>query len=355
VISDASDRIVGAFIFPDVWQQWTEDEAKRRLEDLAGYGVNAIFTESETYRDDLIDLAHEQGFRWFGGIACFSDHANGHQILRQRPELWPVQESGRPRSQMEWYIGVTPTFHDYNQSILEMIQRVVEAHPLDGLFLDFIRWPIHWELEARVGAAPPSQSSFDPHTMGRFQEETGIRLPGELTDIADRARWILAHHRSEWTNFKCAVITDFVRQVVTRIRSVRGDDLMVGLYVPPLPSNWLEAWAGQRLSELAGLVDIVSPMAYHAILHRASDWVGEVIADWSTQVPHPLLPIVQVDSEEGTNSGADWGPPIPLEEWGGLVRLVWSSRAVMGLVAFTGTALLANGRGEKLLESLKES
>ena len=354
MIRDSSDRIVGAFIFPDVWQQWTADEAKRCLEELAGFGVNAIFTESETYRDDLIELAHEQGFRWFGAIACFSDHANDHQLLQRRPELWPIEESGRLRPQMEWYIGVTPTFHDYNQSILEMALRVVETHPLDGLFLDFVRWPVHWEIEARTGAAPSSQSSFDPHTMERFQQETGIRLPGELTDSAGRARWILAHHSGEWKDFKCAVVTDFVRQVVTQIRAVRGDDLMVGLYVPPLPSNWLETWAGQRLSELALLVDVVSPMAYHAILHRSSQWVGEMITDFSTQVPHLLLPIVQVDSEEGKKSGADWGPPIQLEEWGSLVRLVWDSRAVLGLVAFTGTALLANGRGERLLKSLKE-
>jgi hypothetical protein len=347
------DRIVGAFIFPDVWQQWTEDEAKRHLDDLAGFGVNAIFTESETYRDDLIELAHERGFRWFGAIACFSDHANDHQLLRQRPELWPVEESGRPRPRMEWYIGVTPTFQDYNQSILERVQRVAQKHPVDGLFLDFIRWPIHWELEARAGAAPRCQSSFDPHTLERFQEEMGISLPRESTDIADRARWILTHHSSDWREFKCSVITDFVGQAVARIREVRGDDLMVGLYAPPLPSDGLEVWAGQRLSALASLVDVISPMAYHAILHRSPQWVGEVIADLSTQVPDPLLPVVQVDSEEGRESGADWGPPIPLEEWDSVLRLVSDSPAVLGLVAFTGTALLGSGRGERLRRALK--
>jgi hypothetical protein len=284
-------RIVGAFIFPDVWEQWTEDEAKQQLDNLAGFGVNAIFTESETYRDDLIEWTHERGFRWFGAIACFSDHANDHQLLRKRPELWPVEESGRPRPQMEWYIGVTPTFNDYNQSILERAQRVVEAHSLDGLFLDFIRWPIHWELEARAGAPTPSQSSFD---------------------------------------------------------------LMLGLYVPPLPCDELESWAGQRLSELSSLVDVISPMAYHAILHRSPPWVGEVIADLSTQVHHPLLPVLQVDSEGGKEAGADWGPPIPLEEWESVVRLVSESPTVSGLVAFTGTALLGEGRGESLLRSWQQ-
>ncbi len=347
-------RIVGAFIFPDVWEQWTEDEAKQQLDNLAGFGVNAIFTESETYRDDLIEWTHERGFRWFGAIACFSDHANDHQLLRKRPELWPVEESGRPRPQMEWYIGVTPTFNDYNQSILERAQRVVEAHSLDGVFLDFIRWPIHWELEARAGAPTPSQSSFDPHTLQRFQEETGISLPGKLAGTADRACWILTHHSSQWKEFKCSVITDFVRQMVTRIRAVRDDDLMLGLYVPPLPCDELESWAGQRLSELSSLVDVISPMAYHAILHRSPPWVGEVIADLSTQVHHPLLPVLQVDSEGGKEAGADWGPPIPLEEWESVVRLVSESPTVSGLVAFTGTALLGEGRGESLLRSWQQ-
>ncbi len=347
-------RIVGAFIFPDVWQQWTEDEAKHQLDNLAGFGVNALFTESDTYRDDLIEWAHQRGFQFFGAIACFSDHANGHQLLGQRPELWPVEASGRRRPQMEWYIGVTPTFDDHNQLILKRAQHVVETYSLDGLFLDFIRWPIHWELEARAGGPTPSQSSFDPHTQQRFQEATGIQLPGKLAGIADRARWILNHHSGQWRDFKCSVITDFVGQMVTRLRAVREDDLMLGLYVPPLSCDGLESWAGQRLSDLSSLVDVISPMAYHAILHRSPPWVGEVIAEVSTQVSHPLLPVVQVDSEEGKEAGADWGPPIPLEEWESVVRLVLESPDVSGLVAFTGTALLSEGRGERLLKSLKQ-
>ncbi len=65
------DRIVGAFIFPNVWQQWSRNEAKRRLDELAGFGVNAIFTESETCSEDLIELVHEQGLGWFRAVACF--------------------------------------------------------------------------------------------------------------------------------------------------------------------------------------------------------------------------------------------------------------------------------------------
>ncbi|MDA2933749.1 hypothetical protein MYX82_05345 [Acidobacteria bacterium AH-259-D05] len=342
------DRIVGAFIFPDVWQKWTEAEARGTFEALADFGINAIFTEAESYRDDLIALAHQLGLRWFGAIACFSDHAHHHQLLHQRPELWPIDETGQRRRQMEWYIGVTPTFEQHNTSRLELAQNLVEAHHLDGFFLDFIRWPIHWELELRPGAGEPLQSSFDSHTLDRFQKETGMRLPKDLGDTASRAHWILTHHSAIWRKFKCAVITDFVRQAVTRMRAVRGTDLILGLYAPPLPVDLLESLAGQLLPELASLVDVIAPMAYHAILHRPPQWVGELMVDLATQVPHQLLPVLQVDSKEGTEVGADWGPPIPLGEWETVLRLALDSPGALGLVAFTGTALFGDGRGPKL-------
>lgn len=131
------DPIIGAFIFPDVWQAWTEGEARDVLDALQGFGVNAIVTEAEIYRDDLIALAHAHGLRWFGGIVCFSDHANENRLLDDRPELWPIDETGRRRPQMEWYTGVTPTFDDYNASRLALAERLVRSHDLDGFFLDF--------------------------------------------------------------------------------------------------------------------------------------------------------------------------------------------------------------------------
>src|SRR5215213_1308922 len=102
-------RTIGAFIFPAVWESWSLNKASDMFKSLQDFGVNTIATESETYRDDLIELAHRLNMRFVGGIACFSEHGRNHQLLRDRPELWPVLESGERRSLMEWYIGVTPT------------------------------------------------------------------------------------------------------------------------------------------------------------------------------------------------------------------------------------------------------
>ena len=268
-----------------------------------------------------IDVAHRLGLRWFGGIACFSDHAHGHQVLRERPELWPIDETGARRPPMEWYIGVTPSFDDHNASRLDVAERLVGEHALDGFLLDFIRWPVHWELELRPGAPPPLQSSFDPHTLARFQSEAGIRLPADLTDAARCAAWILAHHRPAWQAFRCRIITDFCRRAVVRLRAARGPELTLGLYALPLPGPSLAWIAGQQLGDLAPLVDVIAPMAYHAILHRPPQWVGDTVQAFARACPGQVLPVLQVDSSEGAAAGADWGPPISSGECQAVLQL----------------------------------
>jgi hypothetical protein len=343
--------IIGAFIFPEVWNVWDQVEARSILGRLRDFGVNAIFTESESYRDDLIRLSHQMGLLWFGGIACFSDHAHSNQLLSKRPELWPIDEDGNRRPPMEWHIGVTPTFEDYKTSRLELIEQLVRTHEFDGFMLDFIRWPVHWELELRPGASRPLQTSFDPHTLACFQTQTGINLPNHVLDPASRARWILTHHASEWTEFKCSVITQFVRAATTRIRSERNREFVLGLYALPLPPNEMESIAGQRLQDLASFVDVIAPMTYHAILHRHTPWVTEIIESTERFIPGKLLPVLQVDSAEGIEAGADWGPAVPPSEWEEVVRHALRSSSIRGLIAFTGTALFRDQRGE-LLETI---
>src|SRR5690242_11129238 len=142
-----SDQIVGAFIFPGAWRD--RDQFRALLRAFRGYGINAVMTESEQYDVAAIDSAHELGLRFYAGVACFSDHATNFHELAQRPELWPILETGERRPQMEWYVGLTPTDREHQNHVLARIAAIAAIYPIDGLFLDFVRWPIHWELELR--------------------------------------------------------------------------------------------------------------------------------------------------------------------------------------------------------------
>jgi len=337
--------VIGAFFFPDTFRGSAADrDSAVWLERLAGYGVNAIFTEAETYDDGWIALVHSFGLRWFAGVACFSDHANQNRAVREHPELWPVTETGRRRRPMEWYVGITPTYEDYAEARLDLMARLAGQHAFDGFMLDFVRWPLHWELECRPGVRP-QQAGFDPHTLQRFQEFAGRSIPGRTA--AQKAAWILTEMRDRWIDFKCQVITAFVAKAVAKLKAARSA-LMTGVYVLPLDSTAQEELAGQRVADLAALVDYIAPMAYHAILHQPPEWAERIVRQTAGVAPGRTLPVLQVDSREGPPVGADWGPPIPPAEWEEVVGRVLRVPGVCGCVAFTGSALAYEDRGNRL-------
>lgn len=336
--------LIGAFLSSDVWRAWTLDEAARNLEQYQSFGINAIVTESATYRADLIDLAHRLDMRWFGGAACFFDRP----ALDANPALWPINERGERCPPLEWYVGIMPTHEDYNAARLDLIEGLVREHDLDGFILDFIRWPIHWELELRPDASEPLQSSFDPHSLARFQAAADLALAAPLDDAATNARYILDNHRAAWVDFKCGVITDFVAEVSERVR-VAKPDMTLGLYAVPVGPDIREATAGQRVPDLAPHVDLILPMAYHAIMHQPPEWVGAITAAFDTEAPGQVLPIIQVAGSEGAQAGEDWGPAISVDGWGQAVQSALDSPGGKnGLIAFTGDRLFEVGKGERL-------
>lgn len=346
-------RSIAAFIFPHIMAAWSPAERDRNFRSLKDWGVNTISTESEAYSRELIDLAHSLDMRFVGGISCFSEHGRANKPLEERPELHPILETGERRPLMEWYIGVTPTFDDYNTAQLDRLDRIMRDHELDGMWLDFIRWPLHWELELRPGEPEPLQSSFDPHTVSRFLEQANLELPADTKTIPQQARWILDHHRDQWTDFKCATLATFVAQARERVKT-RRPQADFGLYLVPAPDDQRAYWVGQRVRDLSPHVDYLSPMAYHPILHQNPAWVSEVIDDIVKLAPGKILPVLQVDSAEGEAFGADFGPPVPVGEWRELACAVAKRDDTEGLAAFTGTALFADHRGAILGECLSE-
>ena len=345
--------IIGAFIFPAVWESWNSEQATHTLKALQDFGVNTIATESETYRDDLIDLAHRLNMRFIAGIACFSEHRRNHQPLHDHPELWPILENGARRPLMEWYIGVTPTVDFYREARLSEIERIMRDHELDGMCLDFIRWPLHWELELRPGQPEPLQSSFDPHTVRRFLEFAALEMPHRCDTTPKQASWILNEHKAQWTNFKCKVITDFVLAARERIKAHRSTGAQLGVYIVAAPADERAYLVGQRESDLAPVVDFLSLMVYHPVLHRTPAWVAERVDEMVKLAPGKVLPVVQVDSAEGKEMNSDWGPPVPIDDWKEVTCHAAQRRDTLGMVAFTGTALFADRRGDILAECLK--
>ena len=340
-------QIVGAFVFPDFWAD--PSRANSGLARLRDCGVNAIMTESDSYELSALNATHAAGLRFYAGIACFSDHASGFRSLRERPELWPVLETGERRTQMEWYVGMSPTDRRRQEEALAQIKTIARAFPIDGFFLDFARWPLHWEIELRPGRGRPLDSGFDPATLAKFEEVAGS-LPRSLDTASAQAAWIRENRFGKWVDFKCKVVNDFVAEAAHTLREARiGSEL--GIYVVPDVNGLTEALTGQRISDLVRMVDWIAPMLYHNILLQPPSWVGSALASIVKVAGEKTLPVVQADSNRELAAAGDWGPAMPDADWREALSEVAGRPEIGGFIVFPGAALMGQ-RGDSLRATL---
>ena len=252
-------------------------------------------TESDSYELRTVDAAHKAGLRFFAGIACFSDHASNFRSLRKRPELWPILENGDRRPQMEWYVGMSPTDHRRQEEVIAKIQSVARSYPIDGVFLDFARWPLHWEIELRPERDRPLDSSFDRATLAMFEEATGA-LPRGLDTASARAAWIRRNRLAEWVEFKCKVVNDFVSEAQSALKETKTN-AELGIYVVPDVNGLTEPLTGQRVKDLAPLADWIAPMLYHNILLQPPTWISSTLAPVVKVAGNKTLAVLQVELE----------------------------------------------------------
>jgi hypothetical protein len=342
-----SSPIVGAFVFPDFWEN--SRRASSNLARLRDCGVNAIMTESDSYDLSALDATHEARLRFFAGVACFSDHGSNFRTLSQQPELWPVLENGERRAQMEWYVGMSPTNSRRQEEVLARIKSIVRTYPVDGIFLDFARWPLHWEIELRPERDRPLDSSFDAATLAIFEEATGA-LPRDLVTTAGRAAWIRRNRLADWIEFKCKVVHDFVSEARGALKETK-DDAKLGIYLVPEVDGLTEPLTGQRIKDLAPLVDWVAPMLYHNILLRPPGWVASTLAPVVAIAGEKTLPVLQADSNRDPAVVGDWGPPMSDADWSETLSQVAARSNIAGLIVFPGMALIG-GRGDSLRAAL---
>ena len=327
--------IIGAYLGSHIWQSWNPEQAEAELGRYKRYGINTIFAEADHYRRDIIQIAHDNDFRFVGGLTCFNDN----EALAHNPRLHPVCRDGRRRPQMNWYIGITPSYQAYARSRLDVLKQMAKTYKLDGIWLDFIRWPLHWEQELRDDTPAPLEASFDPHTLGCFADYADIDIPTGTTK--QQADWILQTHRDKWIDFKCWIITDFVAQA-KRIVNADLPGKPLGLDIVPAKSSQREHLLGQRLSALASHADCFSPMLYHHALGFSPDWLTETLDELANETDKPLVPFVQVDPFTKN------GEAFSLREWEEILNASLSHGGCAGLIAFAGEMLHANARGRSL-------
>lgn len=331
--------IIGAYISADTLNTWTPQDASDQLKRYQAYGINTIVCGGGVANHDIIQQIQSMDLRFVIDWTCFLDRTN---LQATQPELQPILASGQPRPKMNWYLGITPTIPAYVDQLLQQIEAFLSTHTIDGLWLDFIRWALHWEQEIRDDTPPPLDSSFDPITLAQFAKFADITITGDT--IQQQSQWILTHHHQQWIDFKCHVITDVVARIHHIFKQYHPAQPM-SINIVPATRPDRERYLGQKLDALSTYADYFSPMLYHHILAKPASWITDYLNDMASETQVKFVPYVQVKALDDSDG-------VSPQEWGEVVQAVLDHPQTDGLLAFVGSYLHEHQRGDVLRQNI---
>lgn len=287
---------------------------KEQVRILQSWGADTIFGG---YTDEnFVDAAHQQGMKVYAEFGCFQ----GEKWWTAVPESRPLLADGQLLEPIDWYYGVNPTVPTVRNQLLEQLATLVQNHEIDGLWLDFIRWPCRWE-----NPTPKLlQSSYDQATIRRFASDTNLKYdealaPAELLTNEE--------YRSKWIQWRVDQITSWVaeaREVVKRIRPA----ITLGLFGIPWRQSEhdgaIRTIIGQDYQALAQSIDIFSPMTYHLMCGQPVTWIEDVTTEIATLTQKPVVPIIQSVDHPAVLSAGEYQQALNAAETAGDGSIVFT-------------------------------
>ncbi len=254
----------------------------------------------------------------------------GTESWKKYPDSVPITASGKAVS--SHIGGICPTHYAWREERLALLadwlQKFGITDGIDGVWLDFIRYPGRWEEKQ----PEVEDTCYCPRCLQLFQVEKGVKIPEHLPD-QEAAAWIHAHAEPQWRQWKKEQITSFVRDARSVVDKRQGSrPVQLGAFLVP----WMQGerqgavltQLAQDATQIAGYADVVSPMVYHKMVGRPAEWVGEISTYFAEMTDKAVWPIIQA---------AD----VTAEEFAGVVQSVSHSSAE-GLLVFTLSAMQDN-------------
>jgi len=278
-----------------------------RGEALADYGVNAVWMGSGSLTAERISILRDQGARVFAEFNTMHHAA----YLADHPDAAPIGVDGRACPPPNGWQGICPTHPGYRAERMAAFRQALEEFEIDGIWLDYHHSHASWEQ------AEPNlpDTCFCPRCLEQFAKETSA---GEWKLDDNAAPIILRNHCAQWTDWRCSVFTDWVREFREIVDTVRAGALL-GTFHCPWTDTEREGALRNKLSidlwAQSEYIDVFSIMPYHARFGHSSDpaWISRQ-TEWLgghlgiTGAPEErwkIWPIVQI---------ADWGKNVPVDQ-----------------------------------------
>mgnify|MGYP006420941549 CR=1 FL=1 len=288
-------------------------ELAKVFDRLASAGINTVFFETVNagypiypsqvaprqnpltrHWDPLaaaVELAHERNMELHAWIWTFAVGNQRHNTLLGQPADYPgpvlathpewgnYDNQGRLRHLNSGKTFLDPANSQARRYVLRLIEEIATRYDVDGLQLDYIRYPFQ---------DPSAERTYGYGQMARslFEQRTGV----DPTEISPRDRQLW----KEWTAFRTHQVDSFVAEVSRLLRRTNPRLILSAAVFPQsehdrihkIQQHW-EVWARQ------GYLDLIVPMTYALDTNRlqklAQPLVTELPAEGTLIVPSVKL------------------------------------------------------------------
>jgi hypothetical protein len=284
---DKNERILGVKIYD------YKGDIKELVKTWEESGINTVFAGVNLLSDDNFKkYTKESGIKTFVILPIFFDP----EALAADTSLYAITARGTSAKE-EWVEFVCPSNEGFINKKIEAIKEFVRKNDPDGISLDFIRHFVFWEMiypERTVESIP--NTCLDEKCISGFCAYIDEKLPADLNNPQDIFYWINENYPDEWIEYKCGLITNTVKKIVTEVKKIKPG-ILVNLNIIPWRKDdfkgAIKKIAGQDVEELAKYADYISPMTYSHTVKRGPEWIHSVVNEFNDYKDLHVLPGVQ--------------------------------------------------------------
>lgn len=259
----------------------------------AGIDVLGLFTEA----------CHARGIRVHAWLNYHQDDAFGVTRAKRVYSIWHVRTMPAPPSSTnDGRICPLRAQEEYNPYFLSIVEEILDRYPVDGIHLDYIRYPHAVYCFCPAHQAKAQAEGIDVTRVRTLINQTYYPAPG------DQKAYFNAIAQGDpdavkWAAMRSAEIEEVVRKVreaVDRHNARRpvARRPLVRLSAAFMPEGALAdlvtdlarsdqfalAHYAQDYGRLSQWLSFVAPMAYHLDFVKAAGWVGQVVAGAAAKV-----------------------------------------------------------------------
>lgn len=230
---------------------------------------------------DLVELARDRGIEVHAYFSVFpegdptsKDLAPGQAVLAQHPEWAVVDVNGKATT---FVCAGQPGYRSY---LLKLVSEVLTTYDLDGIHLDFIRYP-------RAACFCDRCLSEIRERFGLDRDDVvGLLERREFTSLSYDERAIALHQADSLIDYYCENVHQTVKAVRELIDASFASKKLSAAVFPNIRSSTSQVycdWVG-----FSQYLDFVCPMVYwysEDYFHRTVDRLHRVLGDQTVLLP----------------------------------------------------------------------